>query len=225
MPGSLTELPPTAIEGHRPGGIGSPDHPMRIMTRRAAGLHPGGWDDDARAEVVAYFDALAPDWHATRTSPARTQVVADVLERGLPTDMEPGDVCVELGSGTGAYTPLLRERWRHVLATEVSLEMSIRAPADVGHRLLADGSRLPLRESSADAVVLVNCFLFPAEVDRVLAPDGVVVWVNSSGAQTPIHLPAGDVVSALPGEWTGVHSEAGIATWCVLQRASSVDSP
>jgi SAM-dependent methyltransferase len=225
MPGRLTALPPTAIEGHTPGGIGSPDHPMRIMTRRAAGLHPGGWDDDARAEVVAYFDALAPDWQATRTSPARTQVVADVLERGLPTDLEPGGVCVELGSGTGAYTPLLARRWRHVLATEVSLEMSIRAPADVGHRLLADGSRLPLRGGGADAVVLVNCFLFPAEVDRVLAPDGVVVWVNSSGGQTPIHLPADDVVTALPGEWTGVHSEAGIATWCVLQRASSVDSP
>jgi SAM-dependent methyltransferase len=225
MAGTLTELPPIAIDGHTAGGIGSPDHPMRVMTRRAAGLHPGGWDDDARAEVVAYFDALAPDWQATRTSPARTAVVADVLERGLPADLATTNVCVELGSGTGAYTPLLAERWRHVLATEVSLEMSIRAPADLGHRVLADGSRLPLRDRSADAVVLVNCFLFPDEVDRVLAPDGVVVWVNSSGAQTPIHLPAEDVVAALPGEWTGVQSGAGIATWCVLRRTSSVDSP
>ena len=72
----------------------------------------------------------------------------------------------------------------------------------------------------ADAVVLVNCFLFPAEVDRVLAPDGVVVWVNSSGAETPIHLPAEDVVEALPGQWAGVQSGAGIGIWCVLRRAS-----
>ena len=57
--------------------------------------------------------------------------------------------------------------------------------------------------------MLVNCFLFPEEVDRVLAPDGVVVWVNSSGAETPIHLPPDDVAAALPGRWTGVESTAG----------------
>ena len=51
--------------------------------------------------------------------------------------------------------------------------------------------------------MLVNCFLFPDEVDRVLAPDGVVVWVNSSGAETPIHLPSDDVVAALPGSLGG----------------------
>ena len=59
--------------------------------------------------------------------------------------------------------------------------MLLRAPAEPGHRVLADGARLPLADGAASAVVLVNCFLFPAEVDRVLGPDGVVVWVNSSG--------------------------------------------
>ena len=48
-----------------------------------------------------------------------------------------------------------------------------------------------------------------AEVDRVLAPDGVVVWVNSSGPQTPIYLSVDDVVSRLPGTWDGVASQAG----------------
>ena len=65
--------------------------------------------------------------------------------------------------------------------------------------MLADGARLPLADGAADAVVLVNCFLFPAEVDRVLAPDGVVVWVNSSGGETPIHLPPEDVDRGAPG--------------------------
>ena len=206
-----------AIPGHESSGLGNPDHPMRIMTRRAAGLHPGGWDDQARAEVAAFFDALAPEWH-TRTGPARDAVVADALERGVGD--RTGDVCVELGSGIGAYTPLLAHRWQRVLATEVSLEMLRLAPADVGHRVLADGSRLPLGDGAADAVVLVNCFLFPGEVDRVLAADGVVVWVNSSGTETPIHLPPADVVAALPGEWTGVESRAGLGLWCVLRRAS-----
>jgi hypothetical protein len=85
--------------------------------------------------------------------------------------------------------------------------------------VLADGARLPLTAGAASAIVLVNCFLFPQEVDRVLAPAGVVVWVNSSGAETPIHLPSADVVEALPGRWTGVESTAGLGQWCVLRRA------
>ncbi len=217
MPGDLTELPPIQIEGHTSSGLGSPDHPMRIMTRRAAGLVGEPWDDDARAEVAGFFDGLAPEWH-TRTGPARDAVVADALERGVGEAR--GDVCVELGSGIGAYTPALAKRWDRVLATEVSLEMLRLASPDVGHRVLADGARLPMVDGSADAVVLVNCFLFPAEVDRVLAPDGVVVWVNSSGDETPIHLPPDDVASALPGRWEGVRARAGVGIWCVLRRAS-----
>jgi Methyltransferase domain len=217
VPGSLDRLPAIEIAGHRSSGLGSPDHPMRIMTRRAAGLVGAPWDDQARAEVAAYFDGLAPEWH-TRTGPARDAVVADALDRGVG-DRE-GDVCVELGSGIGAYTPALARRWRRVLATEVSLEMLQLDPGDVGHRVLADGARLPLVDGAADAVVLVNCFLFPAEVDRVLAPHGVVVWVNSSGGETPIHLPPEDVVEALPGRWAGVQAAAGVGVWCTLRRAS-----
>jgi SAM-dependent methyltransferase len=218
MAGTLTALDPVAIPGHVPSGLGSPEHPMRIMTRRAAGLHPGPWDDRARVEVAALFDELAPQWH-TRTSPERDAVVADVLARGVGEVC--GDVCVELGSGIGAYTPLLARRWPRVLAVDVSLEMLRLAPTDVGHRLLADGSRLPLASGTAAAVVLVNCFLFPGEVDRVLAPDGLVVWVNSSGAETPIHLPAVDVMAALPGRWEGVESTAGVGIWCVLRRSAT----
>lgn len=220
MPGRLKALPAKSIAGHASSGLGSPDHPMRIMTRRAAGLDPGGWDDGARAEVAGYFDSLAPEWH-TRTSPERDAVVNDALARGLPHHVGVGGVCVELGSGIGAYTPVLVLRWRQVLAVELSLEMLVRAPRDVGHRLLADGAQLPLVSGTASAAVLVNCFLFPAEVDRVLAPGGVVVWVNSSGAETPIHLPVDDVVGALPGQWEGVHSAAGVGIWSVLWRSTT----
>lgn len=220
MPGSLTDLPPVAIPGHEPSGLGSDDHPMRIMTRRAAGLTEPPWDDSARAEVSAFFDDLAPVWH-TRTSPERDAVVADALTRGLAPDLDGAGVCVELGSGIGAYTPLLAARWRRVLAVEVSLQMLRLAPTDAGHRILADGARLPLPDATASAVVLVNCFLFPEEVARVLTPDGVVVWVNSSGSQTPIHLPNADVAAALPGQWSGVESAAGVGTWCVLRRERS----
>lgn len=220
MAGALVSLPPVAIPGHEPSGFGSPDHPMRIMTRRAAGLDPAPWDDGARAEVARFFDDLAPVWH-TRTSPQRDAVVTDALERGLPERPAAGDVCIELGSGIGAYTPALARRWHRVVATELSMEMLRRTPSNVGHRVLADGARLPLRDGSADAVVLVNCFLFPVEVDRVLARGGVVVWVSSSGPETPIYLSPEDVVAALPGPWVGVQSGAGVGTWCVLQRAAT----
>ena len=215
MAGDLTELPAVDIPGHVPSGLGNEDHPMRHMTRRAAGLQPPVWDEGARREVAALFDGLASEWH-TRTSPERDAVVRDALDRGLPAPLTASDVCVELGSGIGAYTPALAQRWRRVIATDVAVEMLQLAPRGVGHRVLADGARLPLPDSTADAVVLVNCFLFPEEVVRVLSPDGVLVWVNSSGDQTPIHLPTHDVVAALPGRWVGVHSRAGAGTWCVL---------
>lgn len=217
MAGRLTELPGVDIAGHAPTSRGNDRHPMRIMTRRAAGLHPGAWDDAARAEVAAFFDTLAPEWH-TRTSPEREAVVADALERGVPSDLGRADVCIELGSGIGAYTPMLAKHWRRVLATEVAIEMLRLAPSGVGHRVLADGARLPVVDGEADAVVLVNCFLFPTEVDRVLSADGVVVWVNSSGAETPIHLSSDEVVLALPGRWSGVKSNAGAGTWSVVRR-------
>ena len=217
MAGTLTELPSIEIPGHAPSGLGNDEHPMRIMTRRAAGLHPDAWDAQARLEVATYFGELAEDWH-TRTSPERDAVVADALERGLP-DLGRADAAIELGSGIGAYTPALAQRWRRVLAVEVALEMLLRAPAAPGHRILADGAQLPLVAGAASAVVLVNCFLFPEEVDRVLGPDGVVVWVNSSGDQTPIYLPPADVVDSLPGRWAGVASAAGVGRWCVLHRA------
>ena len=72
--------------------------------------------------------------------------------------------------------------------------------------------------NAAAAIVLINAFLFPAEVARVLAPGGAIVWVNSSGERTPIYLSPEDLLKALPGEWTGIASRAGEGHWCVLRR-------
>jgi hypothetical protein len=211
-------LPPVAIEGHRSSGSGGPDHPMRIATRRAAGLDAGGWTPELRKEVGEFFDTLSGEWH-TRTSPQRTAVVVDALERGLGGPVPRAGVAVEVGSGIGTYSGLLAQRFATALAIDLSLEMLRLAPAGIAHRIQADGAMLPLRDSSAAALVLVNCFLFPAEVDRVLSRDGTLVWVNSSGEQTPIYLKADDLLLALPGNWTGIASQAGEGTWCALRRA------
>lgn len=187
------------------------------MTRRIAGLEPGGWDTEAAAAVASLFDELAAEWH-TRTSPGRTEIVRDALWRGLEPQLVSNDLCVEVGSGIGSYSTLLGEHFAEVLSVELSWGMLRRAPAHT-RRIRGDGGRLPLRDRSTDAVVLINAFLFPDEVDRVLTAGGVLVWVNSSGEQTPIHLSTAEVESALPFPVDGVESRAGAGTWCVLRRA------
>lgn len=191
---------------------------MRIATRRAAGLHTGGWTGELRNQVEDYFDGIAGEWH-TRTSPQRTAVVRDALSRGLGAMEVPVGLAVEVGSGIGTYSNLLSERFATVVAIDLSLAMLTLAPIEPAHRVQADGARLPLRDSSAAAIVLINAFLFPAEVERILSPGGALVWVNSSGEQTPIYLSVDDLVEGLPGEWTGTSSRAGEGHWCVLRRA------
>jgi hypothetical protein len=84
---------------------------------------------------------------------------------------------------------------------------------------MADAALLPFRDASFDAVLMVNMLLFPGEVDRVLRPDGTAVWINTLGDQTPIHLPADDVVGALPGPWTGRTARADTGFWLTARRA------
>jgi SAM-dependent methyltransferase len=215
---AIEYLPPLAIEGHQPSSAAGPDHPMRIATRRAAGLDTGGWTGELRGQVEEFFDGLAGEWH-TRSSPQRTAVVTDALVRGLDPIASLAGVAVEVGSGIGTYSPLLAERFPAVLAIDLSLEMLKRAPIRPAYRVQADGARLPICDGAAAAVVLINAFLFPTEVDRVLSRDGALVWVNSSGERTPIYLPVDDLVARLPGEWTGTSSRAGEGHWCVLRRA------
>lgn len=213
----VRHLPAITIEGQAPGQ-GTPDHPMRIVTRRAAGLEAGGWTDEVRRDVAKYFDDMAEDWES-RTTPERVAVVVDALTRGLDALPPPDGMAVEVGSGTGTYSAMLARHFRTVMAVDLSMEMLIRAPGAPAHRVQADGSALPFRDKAAAAVVLINAFLFPSEVARVLSADGIVVWVNTAGEQTPIYLPVNELVERLPGAWDGVTSRAGEGLWCVLRRA------
>jgi hypothetical protein len=215
---AIRHLPPLTIEGHQSSGTGGLDHPMRIATRRAAGLDAGGWTGELRQHVEGYFDGLAGEWH-TRASPQRTAVVKDALLLGLGAIHSPVGMAVEVGSGIGTYSNLLAERFATVVAIDLSLAMLKLAPIGPALRVQADGAKLPVGDSSAAAIVLINAFVFPAEVERVLSPEGALVWVNSSGEQTPIYLSVDDLLATLPGEWTGTSSRAGEGHWCVLRRA------
>lgn len=188
------------------------DHPMRVVTRRAA-ASGDAWDEATRSLVNGVFDGLAGEWH-TRDVPGRDAALVDALDRGAVE----GRRCLELGSGIGITSGPLVDRFPAVVAADISIEMLRRAPARPP-RMRADGSRLPLVDDVMDVLVLMNMLLFPDEVDRILASEGALVWVNSRGSGTPIHLSADDVVAALPGDWSGVASSSGEATWCVARRA------
>ena len=60
--------------------------------------------------------------------------------------------------------------------------------------------------------------LFPDEVRRVLRNAGSVVWVNSIGERTPIHLSAAAVAEALGDGFEVSASRAGWGTWAVATR-------
>lgn len=206
-------LPTTVPPPAEPLGDGNADHPMRAVTRQVA--FEDGWSPGRAAKVAELFDGLAPEWHL-RSTPERLVSLDDALARG---DVPRGKA-LEVGSGTGIATERLARHFERVASLDLAAEMLRRAPA-VAPRLQADAAALPVRSASVDAVVLVNALLFPAEVDRVLRQGGAVVWVNTVGDRTPIHLPAEDVAAALPGDWDGVAASAGPGTWCVLRRSGA----
>ena len=189
--------------------------PIRKVTHQIA-FEVGAWTRERATNVAQLFNGMAPEWSARHDPQHHAEPLVDALDRGGPFPAR-GRVC-EVGSGTGLLTPLLDARFATVVAVEIAEAMARLAPANSGHRVLADGAALPCADGAYDVVVLFNAFLFPAEVDRVLAPDGALVWVSAMGDDTPIYLPVGDVGAALPGAWSGVASEAGWGTWATFRR-------
>ena len=190
-------------------------HPMRTVTHAAA-AEVGAWSGDTPSRVRATFDALAPQWH-TRHTPDRLDPLVDALDRGGALLAGHG-TWVELGSGDGWATPALAERAPALVAVDLSLAMLRRAPADAAPRVQADAARLPLDDRVVTVAVLINALLFPAELDRVIAPGGAMVWISSRGPATPIHLTPEQVVAAMPGRWGGLAGQHGLGVWAVLRR-------
>jgi hypothetical protein len=215
----ITPLPAVieAPEGEATWGAAAVDHPMRAVTRAVA-FDPEGWTPARQAEVVELFDRLAPEW-TTRDVAGRELPILDALDRGLAALPPSGrGLALELGGGTGLYSSALAERFTTLVTLDLSWEMIRLVPDGAALPVQGDGSALPFADGALDALILVNMFLFPAEVERVIAPGGVVVWVNSRGPETPIHLTADEIDDALPGAWDGVASQAGWGTWSVHRR-------
>ncbi len=197
-----------------PEPFAGPDHPMRKVTRRVA--FDGAWDKDRARKVGDLFNSMAAEW-GKRADEPRAASIVDAIERGdVPKDGQ----WLELGSGTGAGTAVLRNAGIKIVALDLAWQMLENADPTLAPQVQADSSQLPIRDRSVDAVLCVNMLLFPNEVDRVLTDSGVLVWVNSLGDQTPIHLPPDDVLRALPGSWVGVTARAGSGFWVVATRST-----
>ena len=210
----------TVLEDHpnatEPEPFAGPDHPMRLLTRAKASGE--AWSGAESERIQSVFDGLAAGWSEDHVDPIKAAPVIDAFERGgAPRDAD----WLELGSGTGAGARILTDRVRSLVCSDLSEQMLAHAP-DIAPRLRADASILPFGDDSFDAVLAINMLLFPREVARVLRPGGTLLWVNTLGDQTPIHLPAADVLDAMPGNWRGITARAGTGFWLT---ATSLGTP
>ncbi|WP_432178670.1 class I SAM-dependent methyltransferase [Streptomyces sp. NBC_00063] len=184
---------------------------FRVFARDlAAGRR--SWDGETARFITDQFDQMAAEWDTTLAT-GRDEPLRDSLERGGPF---PGGVCLELGSGTGLFTELLRSEFSRVISVDLSEQMLRQAVGRSPARIRADAAALPLVNAQA-VVAAIDMLLFPAEIVRVLAPNGVLLWINQLGEDGPLHLPAMDVAHALPGDWQAVEADAGWGSWAVLR--------
>jgi SAM-dependent methyltransferase len=132
------------------------------------------------------FDRAAGYYDESRGLPAGVdELVADRIEAAVG----PGARLLEVGVGTGRIALPLHRRGRRIVGVDLSRPMLDRyrdKAAALGLPppavLLADATRLPLRDASFDAVLEVHVLhLIPgwrqalAEARRVLAPGGTVL--------------------------------------------------
>jgi hypothetical protein len=202
----------SVVDVVKPEPFGS-THPIREVTNQIASGE--GWTPDRRRRISERFDELSDGWHDDHTSDLRLAPLEDALERGAIGE----GTLVELGAGTGAGTERIARRAPIVAALDLSAGMLSEVDGSLAPLVRGDASQLPFSSSSIDIVVLVNMFLFADEIDRVLTPRGRMVWVNTMGEETPIHLSPDAVLDALPGSWTATASRAGTGFWCVVHRA------
>lgn len=216
----IVQLDPIHLpEGPEPDDIGT-GHRMRAVTETVA-ADAGEWTPGLAGEVRGFFDEMAAEWSADR--PTHAGPLDDALDRGVAR-LHPGrgasavaGSVLELGAGTGAATRLLDDRGFDVVAGDLSFEMLARLSGDWGHRVQLDGARLPFPDRRFAMVVCVNMLLFAAELRRVIAPGGLLVWVNGIGERTPIHLGAETLAESLGDGVDVVASRSGWGTWAVAR--------
>ena len=124
---------------------------------------------------VGFFDRIAPVYDAT--VPAADP---ESLRAALARAERPVNVVLDVAGGTGRAAAAVDADRRVVV--DASLPMLRRARADGFECVRGDAGRLPVRDGSADAVVIADALhhlpdqrAFVDEAVRALAPGGVLV--------------------------------------------------
>jgi SAM-dependent methyltransferase len=140
-----------------------------------------------RGPVQRFWNRAAGGWDANE-SPGRTQS----LQAALGHVGQPARI-LEIGSGTGSGTAILKAQFPQAQITGVDLspEMVRIATAKVSGVTFepADASRLPFPDASFDLVAQNNVPVYFAEIDRVLAPGGRALITSTFGPVTPYYTP------------------------------------
>jgi SAM-dependent methyltransferase len=147
------------------------------------------------------WTAIADAFDRTRQKP--WPHVAAFIE-ALPT----ASVVLDLMSGNGRHSRVAAEAAHHPIALDWSLPLVSRAPGD---RVLADATRLPLRDGAVDAAVYcAGLHGLPTgegrmaslrELLRVLRPGGaaqVTVWSRQAPRFVAMDLPPGPADVVVP---------------------------
>ena len=177
-----------------------------------------------RRPLRRMFDKIAPAWATTR-APGHY----DALDRALEAVPTPPRRILDLGSGTGAATAVLAERWPEadVLGVDVSpgmvSEARRRLPGELHGRVrfeVGDASAVPAADGGFELVALANMIPFFDELDRVLAPGGHVAFFSSLGARTPMYVSPGRIRRQLKrrGFAEFAEFEAGTATALLARK-------
>jgi ubiquinone/menaquinone biosynthesis C-methylase UbiE len=147
-----------------------------------------------RPLVRRQFDALAPVWDSMRMEDTFAPYEAALAA----LDDEPSLILdVGTGTGAGAFTLARRFPAAQVVGVDLSERMLEQArrniPVDLRDRVTfqrGDASALPFADGSFGLAAHANMIPFFDEVARVLAPGGHALFAFSSGAETPIYVPA-----------------------------------
>ncbi|MFD5325735.1 class I SAM-dependent methyltransferase [Streptomyces sp. NPDC127092] len=134
---------------------------------------------------TAAFDAIAPDYDASRGGTARAAGFADQLAPLL----DPAAAVLDIGVGTGIVAAELTARGHRVFGVDLSPGMLARARERLGARVaVGDAGRLPVRTASVTQAVstwLLHAGPDPravfAEVARVLRPGGRYLVIPARG--------------------------------------------
>jgi len=147
-----------------------------------------------RPFIRRQFDALAPVWDSMRLEDTLAPYEAALAK----LEQAPARV-LDVGTGTGAGALTLARRFpdAEIVGVDLSEAMIRQArsntPADLQRRVTferGDASSLRFGDASFDLMAHANMIPFFDEVARLVAPGGHALFAFSTGAGTPIYVPA-----------------------------------